>query len=285
MAAAGAAAGAAAPGKRWARLRHRDVDPTARSDGEETVVSAATAVLFATGQGLHLRTLDPRWGVESEDADDVSTWVAGGARGGRGGGGGPSDSSFPPAPVGPWAADSQPRYVFQFCDLAVIEDLPKYSPEASTAVATIGLPAVLGDADTARRRKVIRDADDGEPSLTREELQASLAKPRSIAHSLRKNVRFASVVSEIPLTGPLSSVAEVDVESGVWSDPTSSSSTTTASASSEADSPVRYARPRTRSIELALVSGELLPAPKLPKNAANHNHHPVSASRKRTSKV
>ncbi|XP_026275195.2 uncharacterized protein LOC113204292 [Frankliniella occidentalis] len=237
---------------RWPRLRHKNA--VLLSESLETVVSAGTAVLFATGQGLHLRTLAP--GPE-EDADDVSTLVGGGSTG-------PPGSSLPLAPVGPWAGSPSPRYVFQFCDLAVIEDPPKHSPEASTAIATTG--ALVAP----RRRVMLPDTDEREPSLTREELQVSLAKPRSLSNSFRKNVRFASVVAEIPL--PLPSVAEAEAESGVWSDPTSSSTASSASTSasraalsspaSSTDSPVRYvlSRPRTRSIELALVSGDL-PSP------------------------
>jgi hypothetical protein len=106
------------------------VRPLNRPGSTATVVPASTAVLFSTGGGLHLRTLDPRWG--DEEADDVSTSVVEGERGRPGG---PSSSSFPPA--GPWGEDSQPRYVFQFCDLAIIEDLPKHSPDASTALAVM----------------------------------------------------------------------------------------------------------------------------------------------------
>ncbi|KAE8738745.1 hypothetical protein FOCC_FOCC015755 [Frankliniella occidentalis] len=243
----------------WLRIQFAVVSPgviviLSKDVRRRTVVSAGTAVLFATGQGLHLRTLAP--GPE-EDADDVSTLVGGGSTG-------PPGSSLPLAPVGPWAGSPSPRYVFQFCDLAVIEDPPKHSPEASTAIATTG--ALVAP----RRRVMLPDTDEREPSLTREELQVSLAKPRSLSNSFRKNVRFASVVAEIPL--PLPSVAEAEAESGVWSDPTSSSTASSASTSasraalsspaSSTDSPVRYvlSRPRTRSIELALVSGDL-PSP------------------------
>ena len=57
----------------------------------------------------------------------------------------------------------------------------------------------------------------------------SLGKPRSLSNSYRKNVRFASVVSEIPIPTPLSMVAEADAEND-QSDPPSSS---TASSSLE----------------------------------------------------
>lgn len=90
-------------------------------------------------------------------------------------------------------------------------------------------------------------------------LSQSLGKPRSLSNSYRKNVRFASVVSEIPVLQPLASVAEAveavsDLGEAVAGD--------AASAAAATDSPVRFLvqRPRTRSLELAIVSGEL-PAP------------------------
>lgn len=112
-------------------------------------MSEGTPVLFATSQGLHLRTLDPRWGPDDEDADDVSTWVGG--HGGHGGGGRGSEDAPPPGPpTRHWGDDSRPRYVFQFCDLAVIEDVARGSPEAEASTALVA-PAAFGGAAGRRR--------------------------------------------------------------------------------------------------------------------------------------
>lgn len=90
----------------------------------------------------------------------------------------------------------------------------------------------------------------------------SLAKPRSLSNSYRKNVRFASVVSEIPVQSALSSVAEVESEQGEGEadrDQQWGLGDLTSASASATDSPVRYmaTRPRTRSLELAIVTGEL----------------------------
>lgn len=121
-------------------------------------MSPGTAVLFASAQGLHLRTLDPRWGREDEDADAVSTLEPAGGAGGAGGRsrarGTLTDSALPPPAGGPgsWAEDSLPRYVFQFCDLAVIEELPRHSPEASTALAGRGFVPGHGSSSVPARK-------------------------------------------------------------------------------------------------------------------------------------
>jgi len=110
---------------------------------ETRAADIITPVLFATDQGLFLRVADHMWG----DAPDEA-----------------STSLNVPAP---WT--DGPRYVFQFCDVAILED--------KTTSGAGQLRPLLPDVTPESQRRTLG------------------SKPTDWS---RKNVRFASVVSEIP---------------------------------------------------------------------------------------
>ncbi|XP_023711650.1 uncharacterized protein LOC111866695 [Cryptotermes secundus] len=170
------------------RKRHPD-----RQNKYSRISHYRTPVLFATSEGLHLRTVDDRLEGSYYFNDN----------GGRGRTGDKEEC---------WTVE--PRFLCEFCDVALIASTPTESIGNPQQSVRWGLPLpVLGEEALAEKDLYISDnvtGDNIDEFVRRRSNSGEIlvAKFNKMNNRKETRVRFAQTVSEIPLS-----------ESGVWSAP------------------------------------------------------------------